>query len=73
MPEPRETAGEEVLPGYLEAARELLTARSEPADGHGPGLPDEVERLRWFLLPDSCVIVDAGAATGKPGRDGETA
>jgi selenocysteine lyase/cysteine desulfurase len=39
------------LGDYLDAARSLLTGIA-PAPGPALALPAEVERLRWFLLPD---------------------
>ena len=55
MPAPRHGLGEEVLAGYLDEARTRMTARAEPADGSDLALPEEFERLRWFLLPDTCL------------------
>jgi selenocysteine lyase/cysteine desulfurase len=53
FPSPRPVAGEEVLAGHLELAHRIIAERldeiSEP--GHG-ALPTEVEKLRWFPLPD---------------------
>ncbi|GAB2621718.1 aminotransferase [Paractinoplanes abujensis] len=48
------TVGEEALPGYLDRARELMASRPEPADG-GALLPENFEKLRWFLLPSECL------------------
>ncbi|MBG0564569.1 aminotransferase class V-fold PLP-dependent enzyme [Actinoplanes aureus] len=48
------TAGEDVLAGYLVDARRILTSRPEPADGVRLDLPPGFEKLRWFLLPDTC-------------------
>jgi len=53
-PGPGPGAGEDALAGYLDTARELLTARpvTSPADWAGPTLlPPELERLRDFSLP----------------------
>jgi selenocysteine lyase/cysteine desulfurase len=52
-PGPGPGAGEDALAGYLDTARELLTARPvSAADWAGPAwLPPELERLRDFSLP----------------------
>ncbi|MCK2216295.1 aminotransferase class V-fold PLP-dependent enzyme [Actinomadura sp. ATCC 31491] len=52
---PRERAGEDALPGYLEQARALLESRPEPSGAAPAGLPDDFERLRWFPLPAACL------------------
>ncbi|MEU4564254.1 aminotransferase class V-fold PLP-dependent enzyme [Actinoplanes sp. NPDC023936] len=44
------------LAGYLEEARSILSARPVPDDGVHPDLPPAFEKLRWFLLPDVCLI-----------------
>ncbi len=48
-------AGEEGLPGYLRAARELLAARADRVDDGPTALPREFEALRWFALPPGCL------------------
>ncbi len=58
----QQRAGESVLVGYLDQARELLAARSAPDLEPCPKaampdlLDDEFERLRWFELPAACVL-----------------
>jgi selenocysteine lyase/cysteine desulfurase len=47
--------GEDVLAGYLDEARGLLTGRPDPSDGVRLELPAAFEKLRWFLLPDECL------------------
>ncbi|MCF6471941.1 aminotransferase class V-fold PLP-dependent enzyme [Nonomuraea sp. MG754425] len=51
----RERAGDDALPGYLDQARALLESRTGAADAGPPGLPEELERLRWFPLPGVCL------------------
>jgi selenocysteine lyase/cysteine desulfurase len=48
-------AGEDALAGYLAEAREIMTSRPEPIDGVRLDLPPAFEKLRWFLLPDTCL------------------
>ena len=52
---PVATAPESVLPGQLEAAREVIAAVQRaarpPARCYDPELSDEFERIRWFPLP----------------------
>ena len=50
------SVGDEALAGYLEVGRRLLMSRPVVAGGPDPGLPAEVERLRWFTLPAECVL-----------------
>jgi selenocysteine lyase/cysteine desulfurase len=52
---PAHRIGEEVLPGYLSAARELLAARPDPMPDRPSGLPPELETLREFHLPPICL------------------
>ncbi|WP_203755154.1 aminotransferase class V-fold PLP-dependent enzyme [Actinoplanes cyaneus] len=54
-PVPTATVGEDALAGYLDEARAVLAARTEPADGVRLDLPAGFEKLRWFLLPDGCL------------------
>ncbi len=51
----RETAPESVLPGYLTAARRIVTELEArpPAGARTPFVSDEFERLRWFPLPEA--------------------
>jgi len=53
-PAPPPTMGEEVLATHLEEGRRLLEARPDVA-GDDPGLPADVEALRWFRLPRACL------------------
>ncbi|MBL7259739.1 aminotransferase class V-fold PLP-dependent enzyme [Paractinoplanes lichenicola] len=46
--------GEDALAGYLDYARELMASRPDPVDG-GAQLPENFEKLRWFLLPAECL------------------
>jgi selenocysteine lyase/cysteine desulfurase len=51
-------ASDTALPGYLEQARRLLAARPtpvEPDPGALPGLSEDFETLRWFVLPPECL------------------
>jgi selenocysteine lyase/cysteine desulfurase len=55
-------AQDSALPGYLDQARRLLAARPAPAeDGPAalPGLSDDFEALRWFVLPPECLTADS--------------
>jgi selenocysteine lyase/cysteine desulfurase len=59
-------AQDAALAGYLEQARRLLASRPEPAAADPaalPGLSDDFEMLRWFVLPPECL-------TGQGERDG---
>ncbi|MEU8240816.1 aminotransferase class V-fold PLP-dependent enzyme [Actinoplanes missouriensis] len=49
------TAGAD-LAGYLREARSILSSQPVPDDGFHPGLPPAFEKLRWFLLPDVCLV-----------------
>ncbi|HEX9030738.1 MAG TPA: aminotransferase class V-fold PLP-dependent enzyme [Streptosporangiaceae bacterium] len=51
----RGQAGEDVFPGYLRIARDLLAALPEQLDDGPTGLPGEFEALRWFPLPPGCL------------------
>ncbi|BAL89093.1 putative aminotransferase [Actinoplanes missouriensis 431] len=44
------------LAGYLVEAQSILSAAPVPDDGFHPGLPPAFEKLRWFLLPDVCLV-----------------
>jgi hypothetical protein len=53
-------AEDAALPGYLDQARRLLASRSPTEDGDGnagalPGLSEDFEALRWFVLPRECL------------------
>jgi hypothetical protein len=50
-PGPGPAVGEDALPGYLTAARAILTAAPPPGPAEPPWLPPELERLRDFSLP----------------------
>ncbi|WP_035856445.1 aminotransferase class V-fold PLP-dependent enzyme [Cryptosporangium arvum] len=52
------TTPESARPDHLEQAYRLLTGRTEPVDGSFPDLPEDFEKLRWFLLPDPCLRPD---------------
>ncbi len=58
-PSRRQTAGDEVLAGYLDDARRIVAGvRQDPGHGasRGPELTtDDFESLRWFPLPDEDV------------------
>ena len=56
-PDHSERADESVLAGYLDQARDLLAARTEPADVAGDLLAVSAgfEALRWFELPQACL------------------
>ena len=56
---------EAALAGYLAQARAILAAAPDPDPGGGggpapPALPDPLERLRWFQLPDACLTLPGG-------------
>jgi selenocysteine lyase/cysteine desulfurase len=55
LPGPAGAVGEDALAGYLDEARAILTGRPEPSDGVAPDLPPAFEKLRWFLLPETCL------------------
>jgi selenocysteine lyase/cysteine desulfurase len=51
-------AEDAALPGYLDQARRLLAAHVPTEDGDGralPGLSEDFEALRWFVLPRECL------------------
>jgi hypothetical protein len=48
-------AGEDVFPGYLRRARDLLAARPAALDDGPTGLGQGFEALRWFPLPAACL------------------
>jgi len=54
-PRRRGHAGEEVFPGYLQLARQILVARPARLDDEPTGLPPDFEALRWFPLPRACL------------------
>jgi selenocysteine lyase/cysteine desulfurase len=47
--------GEDVLPGYLDAARKLFESRPDEVDDAPTGLSKDFELLRWFPLPPGCL------------------
>lgn len=51
----RVRVGEDALPGYLEQAHILLESSPDGIDPAPSGLPEDVERLRWFPLPKACL------------------
>ncbi|HEY7483539.1 MAG TPA: aminotransferase class V-fold PLP-dependent enzyme [Streptosporangiaceae bacterium] len=55
FPRSHANAGEDVLAGYLDQARTLLSSRPDQIDRRPPGLPADFEKLRWFLLPAACL------------------
>jgi selenocysteine lyase/cysteine desulfurase len=52
------SVGEEALPGYLDQARQIIAEAERRFDGDAarPSLPEDLERLRWFPLPESPFI-----------------
>jgi selenocysteine lyase/cysteine desulfurase len=65
-PARHERAGEDALPGYLAAAKELFARLAAP-DGTDSGarVSDGFDELRWFDLPEGC-LAKAGS-DGPPG------
>ncbi|MBE0567549.1 MAG: aminotransferase class V-fold PLP-dependent enzyme [Krumholzibacteria bacterium] len=56
---------------YLAEARRIIASMPDPAaaaaQGPPPGLPEQLERLRWFPLPGEVLAgEDAGGAAGGP-------
>ncbi|MFC5833411.1 aminotransferase class V-fold PLP-dependent enzyme [Nonomuraea insulae] len=51
----RVRVGEDALPGYLDQAHILLESSTDGIDPTPSGLPEDVERLRWFPLPKTCL------------------
>jgi len=47
--------GEDVFPGYLRQAREVIDALPDHLDEGPTGLPPDFEALRWFPLPPACL------------------
>ncbi|MFR9796935.1 aminotransferase class V-fold PLP-dependent enzyme [Streptomyces sp. MS06] len=54
--------GEEALAGQLARARAVLAARPDGLGGGPTGLPDAVERMRWFPLPPECMEQNRSAS-----------
>ena len=54
-PRHRSQLGEEVFPGYLRQAREVIAALPDRLDEGPTGLPPDFEALRWFPLPPACL------------------
>jgi hypothetical protein len=55
IPARHDRAPVSVLDGYLDAAHAMLAHRPDDPGDEAGELPDEVERLRWFLLPAACL------------------
>ena len=47
--------GEEVFPGYLRQARDVIAALPDRLDEGPTGLAADFEALRWFPLPPACL------------------
>lgn len=65
MPANGSVAGEDVLPGQLDTAREILATRPDHVTDGPTGLDERFEKLRWFVLPAACV---AGACVSASPR-----
>ncbi len=52
------TLGEECLADHLREARALLDARPDEVTDGATDLPKHFESLRWFPLPQQCLLVD---------------
>jgi selenocysteine lyase/cysteine desulfurase len=52
------SVGEEALPGYLDQAHQIIAEAERRFDGDAarPALPEDLERLRWFPLPENPFI-----------------
>jgi len=66
------TEPEDALAGYLEHARRIIAEAEAEFSGEGESatLPEGLERLRWFPLPDASLI--DGPSTAPGGDDGNT-
>jgi selenocysteine lyase/cysteine desulfurase len=66
------TEPEDALAGYLEHARRIIAEAEAEFSGEGESatLPEGLERLRWFPLPNASLI--DGPSTGPGGDDGNT-
>jgi selenocysteine lyase/cysteine desulfurase len=64
----RAPVGDGALAGYLDQARAILAAPPSQNGHRHPvvGLPERLERLRWFELPAACLDADPGLARGAP-------
>ena len=51
-----QTADESALADYLSQARRLLAERPDPEPAPRSRLPEHFEHLRWFELPDTCLV-----------------
>jgi hypothetical protein len=61
VPVERETAGEDALETYLKEAQAMFDAHESALEPDpAPVLPDDLEELRWFDLPASCVVSGEG-------------
>ncbi|GAB3139491.1 aminotransferase class V-fold PLP-dependent enzyme [Micromonospora sonneratiae] len=59
-------AGEDALAGYLSYARELfdrLDGRSYVDGDRGSSVSSAFEELRWFVLPDACLMTERSPET----------
>jgi len=54
-PAHQDRAPESALAGYLEQARQIFAARTDPTDDAPVGLSEDFEALRWFDLPAVCL------------------
>ena len=54
-PAHQDRAPESALAGYLEQARQIFDARTDPTDDAPVGLSEDFEALRWFDLPAVCL------------------
>jgi len=66
------TEPEDALAGYLEHARRIIAEAEAEFSGEGESatLPEGLERLRWFPLPNASLI--DGPSTAPGGDDGNT-
>jgi len=63
-PKHDDTADEAALAGYLAEAANLLQAIAPPdLDGPRPTISVAFEHLRWFELPDVCVVEQTAEQT----------
>lgn len=58
------TEPESVLPSYLDEARAILCGNVESDDARDPQSPNDVEALRWFLLPTEAARALASSGDG---------
>jgi hypothetical protein len=67
-PRARGRASDDVYPGYLRQARELLAGLPARLPGGPTGLSHDFEALRWFPLPPGCLGRVAGEPDAVPAR-----